>query len=93
MAMSAAAISGTPPSTLMYQATTAPIVTSSPCAKLVSPVVPKISDRPTAQIAISRPKRKPSTSSWMARDAALPAPRLPSSSPRLTGWRAALGRP
>ena len=62
----------------MYQATTAPMVTSSPCAKLVSPVVPKISDRPTAQIAISRPKRRPSTNSWTARTPPPPAPRLPS---------------
>ena len=35
-------------STLTYQAMIAPKVTSSPWAKLVSPVVPKMSDSPTA---------------------------------------------
>ena len=38
---------GCPCSTLMYQATMAPQVTSSPWAKFTRPVVPKISDRPT----------------------------------------------
>jgi hypothetical protein len=36
-------------------------VTSSPCAKFVSPVVPKISDSPTEHIAMIRPSRVPST--------------------------------
>ena len=86
IAMSVAATSGTPPCTLMYQATTAPMVTSSPCAKLVSPVVPKISDSPTAQTAMIRPKRRPSTSSWIARMPPPPAFRVPSLRPRFTGW-------
>ncbi len=41
---------------------TAPSVTISPWAKFVRPVVPKISDRPTAARASSRPKLRPATS-------------------------------
>ena len=37
----------------------APKAMSSPWAKLVRPVVPKISDSPTAASAITRPKRTP----------------------------------
>ena len=36
------------PASLRNQATMAPKVTSSPCAKLVSPVVPNINERPSA---------------------------------------------
>ena len=39
----------------------APKVTISPWAKLVRPVVPKMSDRPMAHMAMIRPKRMPST--------------------------------
>ena len=42
------------------------MVTSSPCAKFVSPVVPKIKDSPTAASAMIRPNRKPSAVSWAA---------------------------
>ena len=41
---------------------TAPRVTISPCAKFVSPVVPKIRDRPTEARASRRPKLRPATS-------------------------------
>ncbi len=44
----------------------APMVTSSPWAKLVSPVVPKIRDRPTAASAMINPNRNPSAVSWTA---------------------------
>jgi hypothetical protein len=44
----------------------APSVTSSPWAKLISPVVPKISESPTAVIAMIDPNLMPSTSSWMS---------------------------
>ena len=44
----------------------APTVTSSPWAKLVSPVVPKMSDSPIAPIAMMRPNCRPSTNSWQA---------------------------
>ena len=47
----------------MNQATIAPHVTSSPWAKLTSPVVPNASDRPTAAMAISRPSFMPSNAS------------------------------
>ncbi len=39
--------------------TIAPKAISSPWAKLVSPVVPKISDNPTAARAMTSPKRIP----------------------------------
>ncbi len=51
---------------LTHQVIIAPIVTSSPWAKLVRPVVPKISDRPTAASAMMRPNRRPSAVSWAA---------------------------
>ena len=51
---------------LIHQVTRAPSVTSSPWAKLVSPVVPKIRDRPTAASAMIRPNRRPSAVSWAA---------------------------
>ncbi len=41
------------------QATTAPMTTISPWAKLIRPVVPKISDRPTAVMAMMSPNRMP----------------------------------
>ncbi len=51
---------------LIHQVSSAPRVTSSPWAKLVSPVVPKISDSPTAASAMINPNRKPSAISWAA---------------------------
>ena len=51
---------------LTHHAMTAPMVTSSPWAKLVSPVVPKMSDRPTAARAMISPKRNPSAVSCAA---------------------------
>jgi hypothetical protein len=63
------------------------MVTSSLCAKLTNPVVPKISDSPTAHMAISSPKRRPSMKSWMIRPApAPPLPVVPSERPKFTGW-------
>ena len=47
----------------MPRATRAPKVMSSPCAKLVRPVVPKISDRPNAAIASSSENVIPPTRS------------------------------
>ena len=86
MAINAAGMSGTPPWTLMNHAAIAPMVTSSPCAKLVRPVVPKISESPTAAIAMSRPKRSPSTNSCTQRTVPPPAPVLPSLSAMITPW-------
>ena len=60
-----------PQRTLKYQATMAPQVTISPWAKLVSPVVPKISDRPTAQMAMIRPNLMPSKMSCGTRSRSL----------------------
>ena len=60
-----------PQRTLAYQATMAPQVTISPWAKLVSPVVPKISDRPTAQMAMTRPNLMPSKMSCGTRSRSL----------------------
>ena len=60
-----------PQRTLAYQATMAPQVTISPWAKLVSPVVPKISDRPTAQRAMTRPNLMPSKMSCGTRSRSL----------------------
>ena len=51
---------------LIHQVSSAPSVTSSPWAKLVRPVVPKMSDSPTAASAMIRPNRKPSAMSWAA---------------------------
>ena len=51
---------------LIHQVSSAPIVTSSPWAKLVRPVVPKMSDSPTAASAMISPNRKPSAISWAA---------------------------
>ena len=68
-------------------ATSAPAVTSSPCAKFVSPVVPKMSDSPIAAMAISRPKRIPSTSSWTARTGPPPPPDAALSSAKITPCR------
>ena len=48
------------PCLLSVQATNAPNVTISPWAKLVRPVVPKISDSPTEHMARIRPSRTPS---------------------------------
>jgi hypothetical protein len=81
IASSVAQISWIPNVTLSVQASTAPIVTSSPCEKFVSPVIPKISDRPTAVIPMTSPKRIPSTSSrstW----AAVEVPRPSRSAPK-----------
>ncbi len=50
--------------TLSHQAAIAPKVTISPWEKLVRPVVPKISERPMAPMAMTRPNLIPSTSSW-----------------------------
>ena len=73
MAMSTETKKLRPHVTLKTKATIAPKVTISPWAKLVSPVVPKISDRPTEQIARIRPRRAPSVSRWLrARSAGLP---------------------
>eukprot|EP01136_Pigoraptor_vietnamica_P041006 Opistho-1_new@13467 len=44
---------------LRYHAAIAPKVISSPWAKFVRPVVPKINDSPTAASAITRPNRMP----------------------------------
>ena len=44
----------------------APNVISSPCAKFVSPVVPKIIESPSAAIASSAEKTRPPTVSWSA---------------------------
>ena len=55
------------------KATRAPKVISSPWAKLVSPVVPKIIDRPSAAIASSTENTRPPTASCSA-STALPAP-------------------
>ena len=41
-----------------------PNVTISPWAKLVRPVVPKISDRPTEHMAMTSPSRMPSARRW-----------------------------
>ena len=46
----------------------APNVTISPWAKLVRPVVPKMSDSPTAHMASIRPKRAPSATRWASCD-------------------------
>ena len=51
---------------LIHQVSRAPMVTSSPWAKFVRPVVPKISDRPTAASAMIRPNRTPSAVSCAA---------------------------
>jgi hypothetical protein len=67
MASTVAGMSWRPARTFRYQATTAPKVTSSPWAKLVSPVVPKMSDSPMAVMAITRPNLMPSTDSWRKR--------------------------
>ena len=48
------------PSRLRNHATNAPNVTISPWAKLVRPVVPKISDSPTEHMAMINPSRTPS---------------------------------
>ncbi len=61
MASGAAMYMCQPMVTLNRYATSAPNVTISPCAKFVSPVVPKISDRPIAHMAMMRPKRTPCT--------------------------------
>ena len=61
MASSVAGINWMPRLTLKIHAATAPRVTSSPCAKFVRPVVPKIRLNPTPAIAITRPNRSPST--------------------------------
>ena len=53
---------------LSHQVSIAPIVTSSPWAKLVSPVVPKMRERPTAASARIRPNRRPSAVSCAACD-------------------------
>ena len=59
-------------------ATIAPNVTSSPWAKLVSPVVPKISDSPSAASASSSENVMPPTASWR-NWVTLPAPAAVSS--------------
>ena len=51
--------SGNPTELLRIKAIAAPNVTSSPWAKLVSPVVPKISDNPMAHSPMSRPNLMP----------------------------------
>jgi hypothetical protein len=66
MARSVASGSQTPPS-LRYQTITVPTTTISPWAKLVRPVVPKMSDRPTAIMAMTSPNFTPSTKSWRNR--------------------------
>jgi hypothetical protein len=48
-----------PPLALTYHAIKAPKVTSSPCAKLMSPVVPNTSDKPTAASATINPNLIP----------------------------------
>ena len=48
------------PVTLNRNAISAPNVTISPWAKLVRPVVPKISDSPTEHMAMISPSRMPS---------------------------------
>ena len=53
--------SGMPSKTLNQNAIKPPKVTISPWAKLVSPVVPKIKERPTEQMAMISPSRTPST--------------------------------
>ena len=53
-----------PESRSMPNATIAPKVISSPWAKFVSPVVPKIIDRPSEAIASTREKTRPPTASW-----------------------------
>ena len=50
--------------TFNQNAISPPKVTISPCAKFVSPVVPKIRDKPTEQMAMIRPRRIPSTDLW-----------------------------
>ena len=64
----------------------APNVISSPWAKLVSPVVPKIIDRPRAAIASSAENTRPPTASCIA-STALPAPPGPASPiGKVTDW-------
>ena len=58
-AITAANANGQWNTVLNVKAISAPKVTSSPCAKLVSPVVPKIIDSPSAAIAMMIPKRSP----------------------------------
>ncbi len=58
-----------PTVTLKKYAAMAPPVRNSPWAKLVRPVVPKMSDRPMAPIAMTRPNCSPRTSSCSARSA------------------------
>ena len=48
------------------KATSAPNVISSPCAKFVSPVVPKIIERPRAAMASSSENTMPPTSELQA---------------------------
>ena len=55
-----------PGSESTQKATSAPKVISSPCAKFVRPVVPKIIDRPSAAIASSSENTMPPTSSCSA---------------------------
>ena len=52
-------ITGRPKPRLATYVITAPKVISSPCAKLVRPVVPKISERPRAASATIRPNLTP----------------------------------
>ena len=52
------------PQSLRYQTMTVPRTTISPWEKLVRPVVPKISERPMAIMARTRPNFTPSTVSW-----------------------------
>src|SRR5699024_6596640 len=56
---------------LRKYATIAPMVTISPCAKLISRVVPNTKDSPTAVIAMITPYCNPSTTRWNARVAKL----------------------
>ena len=56
-----------PDDTLMYQAMMPPKVTISPWAKLVRPVVPKMSERPIDVMPMMRPKRMPVNPSWRNR--------------------------
>ncbi len=66
-AISVATMRFSPSPTLNAYASRAPPVMSSPWAKFVRPVVPKISDRPTAAMASTRPNCRPPTSSCGAR--------------------------
>ncbi len=54
-----AGVPSPPASEFRYHATIAPKVSSSPWAKFVRPVVPKISDSPTAASAMTSPNRIP----------------------------------